>query len=683
MTIRKEIYLIIILIFSFVNLQAQIDIQNQISSIEESEISEQEKQNLIEDLYYIYLNKVNINTADENTLRLIGLDDFQINSLKRYIKETHPLLTIYEIPLINGFSEQTLNQILPFIYVAPINYQPSLHIDSLISKTTHDIRLQYKKTLEKAWGYISKDQGGYQGGNFSKTIRYNQNYYDRLSFSILADKDAGEPFFNSKQKYGYDYLSAQFTLKNISIIEQITIGDYRLAFGEGLAINQNLNFGHFTSDAKSKKNYVGIKPNRSITEYNSLRGMATKLKIKDISIYIFGSYNKIDYSGSILTTGLHRTNSELLKKDSNTETLYGGHIAWKRKAIEFGLTLFHYQYKYPITHQNQAYMQHYFEGRENNVYSLNTSFPIFRKARIFGEIAMSRNKGYAILSGIEINLGYKTNLTLNYRNYQGQYQNSFSSAIGAQSRNANERGLYSAFSLRLNKYFNFFIGLDYFNFPDQSYRANTSITGYKMRTEINYIPNQKNLLTLLYKNNNRPYNEEHLGGEEYPEDNKIKQIQIRYTFNPNNNIILKTRIGYSQTKTYASNTNQGAFISQDLILKPQKSQLSLNLRLAYFNTSDYDNAFYVYEYSLPLTYSSSQLYDRGIRSYIILRYNFTRDMYLTARYSITYYTNKTYIGTSNDKIEGKKKQEVGIQFYWLINRNRHSKSSPTLNYSQN
>jgi len=328
-------------------------------------------------------------------------------------------------------------------------------------------------------------------------------------------------------------------------------------------------------------------------------------------------------------------------------------------------------------------MQHYFEGRENNVYSLNTSFPIFRKARIFGEIAMSRNKGYAILSGIEINLGYKTNLTLNYRNYQGQYQNSFSSAIGAQSRNANERGLYSAFSLRLNKYFNFFIGLDYFNFPNQSYRANTSITGYKMRTEINYIPNQKNLLTLLYKNNNRPYNEEHLGGEEYPEDNKIKQIQIRYTFNPNNNIILKTRIGYSQTKTYASNTNQGAFISQDLILKPQKSQLSLNLRLAYFNTSDYDNAFYVYEYSLPLTYSSSQLYDRGIRSYIILRYNFTKDMYLTARYSITYYTNKTYIGTSNDKIEGKKKQEVGIQFYWLINRNRHSKSSPTLNYSQN
>lgn len=677
MTIRKELYIIIILIFSYVNLQAQIDIQNQISSIEESEISEQEKQNLIEDLYYLSLNKVNINTADENTLRLIGLDDFQINSLKRYIKETHPLLSIYEIPLINGFSEQTLNQIISFIYVAPINYQPSLRIDSLISKTTHDIRLQYKRILEKAWGYKREDQGGYQGGNFSNTLRYNQNYYDRLSFSILADKDAGEPFFNSKQKYGYDYLSAQFTLKNISIIEQITIGDYRLAFGEGLAMNQNLNFGHFTSDAKSKKNYVGIKPNRSITEYNSLRGMATKLKIKDISIYVFGSYNKIDYSGSILTTGLHRTNSELLRKDSNTETLYGGHIAWKKRAIELGITLFHYQYKYPITHQNQAYMQHYFEGIQNNVYSLNTSFPIFRKARIFGEIAMSRNKGYAILSGMEINLGYKTNLTLNYRNYQGKYQNSFSSAIGAQSRNANERGLYSAFSLRLNKYFNFFIGLDYFNFPNQSYRANTSITGYKMRTEINYTPNQKNLLTLLYKNNNRPYNEEHLGAEEYPEDNKIKQIQIRYTFYPNNNITLKTRIGYSQTKTYVSDTNQGVFISQDLIFKPQKFPLILNLRLAYFNTSDYDNAFYVYEYSLPLTYSSSQLYDRGIRSYIILRYNFTRDIVLTARYSITYYTDKTYIGTSNDKIEGKKKQEIGIQFYWIINKNRHSKSSQT------
>lgn len=681
MTIRKEIYSIIILVFSCYQLSAQVDqeLNKRISSIEESEISEQEKQTLIEDLYYLSINPVNINTADENTLRLIGLDEFQIISLKRYIKETHPLLSIYEISLINGFSEDVLKQIIHYIYVAPINWKPSLRLDSLSSKSIHDIRLQYKKVLENSWGYIREDDGGYQGGNFSTSLRYNLNYYDRLSFSIIADNDAGEPFLNNKQKLGYDYLSCQFTIKNISIIEQLTIGDYRLGFGEGLAINQNLNFGYFTSDAKSKKNYDGIKPNRSISEYNSMRGIATKIKLKDFSIYLFGSYNKIDYSGSILETGLHRTQSELSKKDSNSELFYGTHISWKRKGVEFGTTLFHYQYKYPITHQSQAYMENYFQGKDNNIYSINASFPLLRQSRLFGEMALSKNKGYAYLAGLEINLGYKTNLTINYRNYNKKFQNYYASAIGAQSNTSNERGIYSAFSILINNSLNFFIAADYFNFPNQSYRANKSVSGYKIRSELNYSLNKYNLFTLLFKQNNRPYNETHTNEEEYPEDNILKQIQLRYTLTPSESLMLKTRIGYSQTQTYTSNKNKGAFISQDLIFKPEKSSLSLNLRLAYFNTNDYDNAFYVYEYSLPLTYSSSQLYDKGIRSYLILRYDFTRDISLTARYAITYYTNKTFIGSSNDKIEGKKKQEIGIQFYWLINKHKSKKHQITEN----
>lgn len=670
MAIRKVIYSIIIFIFSSVNAIAQIEINNQISSIEESEISEQDKQNLIEDLYYLSLNPVNINSADENTLQLMGLDAFQILSLKHYIKETHQILTIYEIPLINGFSEEVLNQILPYIYVAPVKYKPSLRIDSVFSKSIYDIRLQYKKVLEKAWGYQRDDDKGYQGKNFSTSLRYNQNYYNRLSFSILADNDAGEPFFNSKQKLGYDYLSAQFTLRDISIIEQITIGDYRLGFGEGLAINQSLNFGHFTKDAKSKKNYSGIKPNRSITEYNSMRGIATKIKLKDISVYLFGSYNKRDYSGSLLTTGLHRTNSELQRKDSNIEAVYGTHIEFNRKGVELGVSLFNYHYKYPITHQNQAYMQYYFEGKSNSIYSFNTSLPVHRRVRAFGEIAMSRNKGYALITGVDINLGYKRNLSFNYRNYQNQYQNNFASAIGAQSRNANERGLYSAFSARINKYFNCFIGVDYFNFPDQSYRANISVNGYKIRSEINYIPTLSNQFSLIYKMNNRPYNEKHPNGETFPEDNILNQIQLRYTYSKTQNLILKTRIGYSRTRNYQSDKNQGMFISQDIILSPKSTSLSLNMRIAYFNTDDYDNAFYIYEYSLPLTYSSAQLYDRGLRSYIILRYDFKKNLYFTARYSITFYKDKTEIHSGNDKIQGNHKQEIAFQFYWLINKTK-------------
>ncbi len=671
MPFKKHIILLICFLCLSCHLFAQINNQtnNRISSIEESEISEREKQTLIEDLYYLSLNPVNINTADKNTLLLIGLSEFQILCLQRYIKETHLLLSIYEIPLINGFSEQTLEEILPYIYVAPVNWKASLRIDSISSKSIHDIRFQYKQVLEKAWGYRREDSLGFWGNNFSNNIRYNLNYYDRLSLSFVADNDAGEPFFTSKQRYGYDYISFQATLKDISFIEQITIGDYRLGFGEGLAINQNLNFGHFSPDAKSKKNYSGIKPNRSVVEYNYMRGIATKLKLKDFSLFLFGSYNRIDYSGSILETGLHRTLSEISKKDSNTEMVYGTHIAWKKKGFEIGTTLFHYEYKDSIKHSNQSYMKHYFEGKENNIYSINFSLPLIRRFRFFSELAMSQNKGFAGLVGLDFNIAYKTNLTINLRNYQNQFQNYFSSAIGTQSRNANERGLYIAYSMLINKYLNFFTAIDYFYLPEESYRANQAVRGYKIKGEINYSPNQTNQLSLLYKNNNRPYNETHPNKEVYPEDNILQQVQLRYTLTHKEYLMLKSRIGYSQTISYPSTTKQGGFISQDLIFKSQSFPLSLNLRFAYFNTDDYDNAFYVYEYGLPLNYSSSQLYDKGIRSYIILRYDFTPNIFLTARYSITRYSDKTTIHSSNDKIEGNKKQEIGFQFYWLINKN--------------
>ena len=128
--------------------------------------------------------------------------------------------------------------------------------------------------------------------------------------------------------------------------------------------------------------------------------------------------------------------------------------------------------------------------------------------------------------GADFNIAYKTNLTINLRNYQNQFQNYYSSAIGAQSRNANEKGIYAAYSMLVNKYFNFFIAMDYFFFPDESYRANKEVRGYKIKGELNYIPNKTNLITLLYKNNNRPYNETHSNNVVFPEDNILQQIQL-------------------------------------------------------------------------------------------------------------------------------------------------------------
>ncbi|MDR0971578.1 MAG: hypothetical protein LBM25_04250 [Bacteroidales bacterium] len=647
--------------------QTPEQINKQISSIEESEMSSQSKQTLIEDLIRFQNNPININAADENDLRTIGLTDFQIKSLKRYIKETKELISLYELPLINGFDEETIKQITPYIYVGPKRWSPSLRLDSIFLRGKGDIRLQYKNVLEKTWGFQRMDDGGFQGGDFATSLKYNFDYYDKISFSLVAENDEGEPFFTKGQTMGFDFLAGQFTIKNLSIIEQITIGNYRLGFAEGLAMNQHLNFGYFSNDAKSSKNYNGIKPNRSAIEDNSMRGIATKINLSNFSLYLFASYNKIDYGGTILSTGLHRTQSEISKKDSNRETIFGSHLLWTYKGFSLGGTYFHYQYKYPIKHRNIRYMQYYFEGDKNDVYSLNSSITLPFRSRLFGEVAMSKNGGGAFIVGLETNIAYKTNFTINYRNYQNKYQNAFSSALGVQSRNANERGLYSAISYRITDKWNVFLASDFFRIPDISYNASSSVKGYKARLEVNFSPNVKHLLNFYYKLSDRPYDEDHLNDEVYPESNILQQWQLHYTFFCTDYFSLKTRVGYSNTRTYSTNANNGQYISQDINFHPNKFPIDIKLRLAVFSTNDYDNAFYVYEYSLPQNYYTSQLYDKGFRSYIVIRYNITKNMYLAGRYSITYYTEKTTIHSANDMIQGKKIQEIGLQYYWMIN----------------
>ena len=663
--------IILCLVFFFSNnsySQNAEEITKLIYNIEELEISDEEKQTYIEDLIHISLNPININNAEPYYLRLLGLSEFQILSLQRYIIEAHPLLSIYEIPLINGFSEEDMLRIKPFIIIAPINWKPSLRIDSLFKKAYHDIRLQYKKVLEEAYGYTRNDGKGYLGQNFSTSLRYNLNYFDRLSFSLIGEKDAGESFFTNNQTY--DFLSSQLTLKDISIFKQITLGDYKLSFGQGLGMNQNLNFGHFSSDARMDKGYKGIKPSRSTTEYNYMRGIATQIKISDFNIYLFASSKRIDYSGSILTTGLHRTESEVSKKDSNRENVLGANITWLKRGLEIGLTGFHYNYLYPITHQNSEYMKYYFTGKENSVISLNSTIPLLKKAKLLTEIAMSQNKGRAFLFGVEVNFGYKTNLIISYRDYQNQFQNHFSSTIGAQSRTANERGVYIGYSYLHNNKLDMFIAGDFFRFPDISYLANQPINGYKLRGEINYKLNFKNQFSLIAKLNNRPKNQTHIDQTISPEDNILAQIQLRYNYEPTTWIKLRTRTGYSNTKEYNTDTNQGFFLSQDILFKLFEDKIGINLRFAYFNTNDYDNRFSIYEYTLPMNFYTSQLYDRGLRTYILVNYKPRRDIEISAKYSLLRYFDKKTIHTYNDEIPFPHKQEISFQLHWIINKYR-------------
>ncbi len=660
----KVVFLSFILVFlCFMEASAQSieegRLQERIEQIEDLDIDASAKEELIEQLYSFLISPLNLNEATTSELALLGLDDFQIFSLQHYIRETGELLSLHELPFINGFNPETIKEISPFICVRKVVWKAPLRLDSIAKRSRHELRTQYRQVLEPSKGYLREDGKGYQGERFAAQLRYTLNYFDRLQFSIVADKDAGEPFFNSLQPYGFDHYSIQFTVRQIGILEQLTLGDYRLNFGEGLAIGQGFSLSYLNTDARVKKRSYGITPHRSASEYGFNRGAAANIKLGQTNLFVFASYTPNDYSGNLLTTGLHRTPHELECKDSTLSRMLGAHLCYDKKGLQIGATAIYYDFSDSLHRQNRMYQQYYFEGKRNSVFSLNASY-LWRRLLVFGEAAISQNKATAAIVGMQLNLGYKTTLSLSGRNYDKRFQNHYASALAAQSRIANEQALNLAFTHRINNKLTYYAGFDLFHFPFATYLSDKSSNGYKIRSEFSYTPDEQTSIRLIGKLNSRQQDDKSSQGDLISKRLLQAQIALQKAFNET--FSLNCRAGLSQNSM--EKTSYGAFAYIESILRGKRLPLTLNLRYAYFDTEDYDTRFSLYEYNLPLTFSSVTLYDKGHRMYVMLRYKLKDVLQFSLRYSLTLYSEKENISSGNDLIEAPHKQEIGAQIYF-------------------
>lgn len=668
--IWRKIIMISFLILLFSTSYAQVydtNFANIINNIEDLDLEDRVKEEIIEELLYNNnQNKlINLNNASQEDMITLGLNNFQIFSLINYIKNSGQLFSLNELRFVNGFDKKTIERITPYVFVDKVVFKHSLSLDSINKYAINQLRFQYNQELNLPYGYTRKDGKGYKGDAFSSNFRYYFKYFDRMEFSIVADKDYGEPLYYKKKTYGYDNYNISFTLRDITKhIKQITIGDYRLNIGEGLAINQYFDIGYFSNIYGVKKKNARILPFRSTSEYDYNTGIATQMKFSDFDVFVFSSYNKIDYSnGAVITTGYHRTNKELTNKDDNTQTMLGASIQYNKKGLSLGLTYIDYFFKDSIYHGNSPYQKYYFSGNNNDVLSFNSSYSI-KNTIFFSEIAKSMNNALAYIIGSQWNIAYKTNLSIAFRDYSKKFQNIYANAIGQHSNNQNEKGIYLGFSRYYNKSLSYFLGLDYYHFPFISYRANKDVNGEKIKMQLFLSPNNYNKINIYYNLSNHQYNETIANNMISPQNNIITQLQFHYIYAPNKIMSFVYRAGYSHSFTYDSKKNYGFYNYVEMILRLKSLPINLNLRYTYFKTSDYDNRFYVYEYSLPLNYSSSLLYKNGNKLYAMIGYKFKQGFQIYLRYSLTRYNNTTQISSNNNLIKGNIVQYLGGQIYY-------------------
>lgn len=693
--IKIIVFLLVFILIASTLFAQNENIKSIIENLTEQSETEFDYSDLLDEFIYLQENPVNINSKEsERLIELFLLDELQYQNIRQYIDSNGYLLSPQEILLIDGISFETFNNILPFIKTEQ-ETKPVLTSPKKIFKYgNHQIFLRYQRTLQQADGFINRSDSILENSPNSKYLGNADKYYLKYQFKfsnlfsagLVAEKDAGELFFENienetldsligdKYQKGFDFYSGHAYIQNQGILKQAVIGDYHLQFGQGLNMWSSLAFGKSTSSLNIRKFERGVKPNTSTDENKFLRGAAVQIGGEYLRFFAFYSNKKQDatdfnstsdqetnYLQSINGTGYHRTVNELLKKNNLRLELFGGRITYAHKQIKIGFSATHSKLDKELLPTSSPYQLFNPAGSTFSIAGFDYSFMI-QKFSFFGEFSYQFNGGWAMLSGLNAPLNSRLALAFLYRNYQKDYNNLFGAAFGENSTNKNEEGFYTGIQFQISPKLQLNAYADIFRFPWLKYRVDKPSVGQEYLANMDYDFSRKVQMQFRarYKSKGLNYYEETLDNNRIENYEKYSfRYHISYQLHPL--FRFKNRIEYQVYQTSLSGKNSGFLIFQDIQYKSKNEKLSLYARYSLFDVESYDARIYAYENDLLYVFSIPALYNSGSRVYFLVNYKLSDKVHFWIKLAHTWYTNVDEIGSGLNLIDGSMKTEVRAQ----------------------
>ena len=684
---RLLITLLIILLISSYNAVSQEiqSVDKWMEYIEELaeglEEDEERIETLFTDLSFLADHPFDLNTADEEIFkRLPFLSDIQIEEIIGYRRRHGNMATIYELKNITALDWPTIELMLPFVYVGePEIRKRSIAPESLLKYGSNELLLRYSRTLQEKQGYKYQPDSilekypnrKYLGDPFYHSVRYSYMFDDRIQAGLVAEKDAGEPFWNRHHK-GYDYYSAHVFLRNMGALKSLAIGDFKATFGQGLIMSHDFTPSRnaFLSQIERRNN--GFRRHYSTSEVDFFRGVASTVRWKEIELSLFYSYRKLDATldslriSSFKTDGLHRTVGDREKKWNVPTQTYGGNIRYATPQIVIGFTAINYRFggNLMVDPEPRPYNLFYFRGAQNTNISVDYQFKN-KQIKLFGETAMSGNRAIATLNVLQWTpASYASGLIL-YRNYARDYQSFYSNAFSQSSMVQNEQGLYLGIQLSPVARWKISGYADFFRFPWLKYGVDSPSSGVEYMAQAEYSERNKISMYLRYRyrqkeSNRTPNNQPEV--DVLPDEQHRIRYQILYK--PSVSLSSRTAVDFSIFHEERGRKSQGWMISQSIGWKASQIPLQADLYLAYFNTDDYNSRIFAYEKNLLYVFNSPSFYDRGTRMSAVIRYFLIKKLSVSTKIGWTHYFERETIGSGLETIEGRNKTDIDLMIHW-------------------
>ena len=383
----KRLALIILSLFAVTFAKAQIAIDTlstealnellieQVERLAEDVDAEIDFEDLLDNYIFFSENPININSDEVMQLvELHLLSMFQYQALQQYRRLFGDFLFLDELEMVDGIDEQTLAIIRPVVCLMKDNSKDKVTLKKMARYGKHQIVGRYEQILERQQGYepiddsslLAKPNSHYLGSPQKYQLRYTYNYRNKIRAGFVLEKDPGELFFTDKvsdtirsllgknYRRGFDFFGFHLYAKDLGIVKAAALGDYQLAFGQGLTLWSGLSFGKASAGSSVMKQGRGVTPKASASEFAFMRGAAVTLgggpfsgtvfysnRLIDANVSVADSLEGAELVSSLQETGYHRTIGELQDRHAIRQQVVGGHLAYAVAHFEVGYTAHH------------------------------------------------------------------------------------------------------------------------------------------------------------------------------------------------------------------------------------------------------------------------------------------------------------------------------------------------------
>jgi competence ComEA-like helix-hairpin-helix protein len=621
---------------------------------------------LAEYLQLLAQQPININRAGiDELLKVPGINFKMAQSIVEY-RRKKPFESTSEITKIKGIGAATFSRISPYITVGSIRgVQRALLLSPAYwnqrAKLEHITRFQ--STLEEQAGYLP--DGNYVGDPYKV---YHRTSYttEHASLNLTLEKDPGETW---NAPLGYDFTSFHVAARDIGMVNQVIVGDYSLAFGQGLVLWNGGAFGKGNDVINAvSRSERGLRPYRSTLESGFQRGIAVSIGKQWETTVFYSSKNETasEVSGDTIrfpnSTGFHRTRTEQLRRYNAPVTMYGGRLRWNFGSGWIGATAYEFQSEKYIQKNTGLNNTFAFEGKRLSVFGFDYTY-FWRNVALTGELGRSKNGAFAWVQSGQWLISNQTEFSVGLRSYAKDYQNPFSAGFGEGSGQNNEFGIYTGLSHRFNDDFLIRAYFDQYEFPFARFGTTQPTSGFDGLLYSEYRFNRQTQVIVLAR-----YEEKEDDREALLDDGRTYSLidpQTRWSMRSDlvhqltRKLRFRFRLEYVRYSDFDQKDN-GWLVYQDIRWNPTK-EWQIDARIAFFETDSFDARIYQYENDVLYALSNPVLNGLGQRSYVLVKYQPVRSIDLWFKYDISVFENVTTVGSGNDLIQGNSRSRATIQ----------------------